>query len=68
MIMNTPTPIETHAHAAVVQLIVRHGDIPAGAPGRILGRYARENPTYVVSFGVKGVIELRGDEIIASAA
>jgi hypothetical protein len=33
-----------------VRLLDRHGDIRSGTPGRILGYFASENPTYVVSF------------------
>jgi hypothetical protein len=65
--MLTPTtPI--HSCAAPVQLIERHGEVPPGARGHIVGRFARENPTYLVSFDVEGLIEVRGDEIVGSAA
>jgi hypothetical protein len=34
-----------------VRLLRSHGDVPSGALGRILGRFAREvGATYVVSF------------------
>jgi hypothetical protein len=61
------TTSRTHLSAAVVRLIERHGEVPSGALGRVVGRFARENPTYIVSFPVGGVIEVRGDEIVASA-
>jgi hypothetical protein len=52
---------------AVVRLVEPHGNVPAGASGRIVGRYARSSdPTYVVSFGGRdqGVTtEVRADEI-----
>jgi hypothetical protein len=68
--MNPVTPTQiTHLKAAAVRLIERHGDICSGTLGRIVGRYARENPTYLVSFdGTDGVTEVRGDEIAASSA
>jgi hypothetical protein len=67
MTTNPPTPI-VHLCAAAVQLIARHGDVRSGALGHIVGRFARENPTYLVSFGDDGVLEVRGDEIVAYAA
>ena len=64
--MLTPTnPV--HERAASVRLIERHGEVPPGAHGHIVGRFARENPTYLVSFDVEGLIEVRGDEIVGSA-
>ena len=67
MTPTTPTP-NVHLRTAVVQLIARHGDVRAGTLGHIIGRFARENPTYLVSFGADGVIEVRADEIVSSAA
>ena len=67
MIPITPTPI-VHLRTAAVQLIARHGDVRSGTRGHIIGRFARENPTYLVSFGADGVIEVRGDELVAYAA
>jgi len=49
MIPNTPTPI-VHLRTAAVQLVGRHGDVRSGTLGHIIGRFARENPTYLVSF------------------
>ena len=68
MIPNTPTPPIVHLRTAAVQLVARHGDVRSGSLGHIIGRFARENPTYLVSFGTDGVIEVRADEIVASAA
>jgi hypothetical protein len=66
--MNTTTPIQiVHLKNADVRLIERHGDVRSGALGHIVGRFARENPTFVVSFdGTDGVTEVRGDEITAA--
>ena len=51
MIINLPTPALTEFHQNDnVRLLHRHGDIRSGTVGRILGRFARETPTYVVSF------------------
>jgi hypothetical protein len=50
----------------VVRLIEPHGDVLAGASGRVVGRYARSDPTYLVNFGGHdpGVTaEVRADEI-----
>jgi len=67
MTPHAPTPTETYLRAAAVRLIDRHGKVPSGAIGHIVGRFARENPTYIVSFAAD-VIEVRGDEIVGSAA
>jgi hypothetical protein len=67
MTPNTPTPI-VHLRSATVQLVGRHGDVRSGTLGHIIGRFARENPTYLVSFGSDGVIEVRGDELVPAAA
>jgi hypothetical protein len=62
-----PTPVPTFLPPALVRLLERHGDVPAHSLGRIIGRFAREKPTYIVNFGLAGVIEVRGDEILAAA-
>ena len=67
MIPNTPAPT-VHLRTAAVRLVARHGDVRSGTLGHIIGRFARETPTYLVSFGTDGVIEVRGDEIVAYAA
>ena len=64
---NAHTRVDTHPHAGAVRLLDRHGKVPSGALGRVVGRFARDNPTYIVSFSAD-VIEVRGDEIIATAA
>jgi hypothetical protein len=52
-----------------VRLLERHGDHAAGAFGQIVGRFARLHPTWVVSFeGESPCVEVRGDEIVLSAA
>lgn len=49
--INIPTPALTEFHRNDnVRLLHRHGNIRSGTVGRILGRFARETPTYVVSF------------------
>jgi hypothetical protein len=67
--MNTITPTHiVHLSTAAVRLLERHGDVRSGTLGHIIGRFARENPSYIVSFdGVDGVTEVRGDEIVSSA-
>jgi hypothetical protein len=59
--------VEAHLQSASVRLLDRHGKVPSGALGRIVGRFARDDPTYIVSFSAE-VIEVRGDEIAAWAA
>ena len=58
---------DTHPSSSAVRLIERHGNVPSGTLGRVIGRFARENPTYLVSFRKEGVLELRGDEIASAA-
>jgi hypothetical protein len=49
----------------IVRLLNRHGELPSGAAGHIVGWFAREEPTYVVSFdrGPPCVV-VRSDEIV----
>jgi hypothetical protein len=49
-----------------VRLLDRHGDLPSGAVGRIIGSFARPVPAYVVNFERQefGVLEVRPDEIV----
>ena len=65
---NTPTPDLTEFHANDnVRLLRRHGNIRSGTLGRILGRFARETPTYVVSFEgdeVRVAADIHFDEIV----
>jgi hypothetical protein len=67
MPLSAPTPLEFQLHDAV-RLVERVGNVPTGALGRVLGRFARTNPTYVVSFAEHGVLELRAAEILAVSA
>ena len=49
----TPTHITALSAFSIndlVRLLDRHGDIRSGTLGRILGHFASEKPTYVVSF------------------
>jgi hypothetical protein len=49
----------------VVRLLDRHGELPSGAAGHIVGWFAREEPTYVVSFdGRQPCVVVRSDEIV----
>ena len=59
---------DTHPSSSAVRLIERHGTVASGTLGYVIGRFARENPTYLVNFRADGVLELRGDEIAAIAA
>jgi hypothetical protein len=48
-----------------VRLLARLGDLPSGAAGRIIGRFARSEPTYVVAFrGELPCVEVRSDQIV----
>jgi hypothetical protein len=52
-----------------VRLLVRHGDLPAGAIGRIVGWFARSNPTYVVRFAeANPCVEVLPAEIVRAEA
>jgi hypothetical protein len=46
----TSTPSTAFGLNDTVRLLNRHGDITSGTVGRILGHFACESPTYVVSF------------------
>jgi hypothetical protein len=47
-----------------VRLLGSHGKHPSGSLGRIVGRFAREDPTWVVSFSAtEPCIEVRSDRI-----
>ena len=54
--------------ATTVQLTRPHGDVRPGTLGRIIGRFARDKPTYLVNFGAEGVIEVSDDEITKAQA
>ena len=48
-----------------VQILDGHGDLPAGAIGRVIGWFARSEPTYLVSFGVQvPCVQVRSDQIV----
>jgi len=54
---------ELHIHAAV-RLLNRHGDVPAGARGQIIGEFvAITELAYVVDFGKHGVVDVESHEI-----
>ena len=61
--MNAPIHIEFRRNDDV-RLLHHHGDIRSGTCGRVLGRFARSTPTYVVSFDEHGVVELCDHEIV----
>ena len=64
-LMDASVNNEFHQNDAV-RLLDRHGDLPSGAAGRIIGWFARSEPTYVVSFGRDHrCVELRSDAIVA---
>jgi hypothetical protein len=52
----------------LIRLIGPHGDHAAGANGHIIGRFARTDPTWLVSFGGGPCVEVRADEIALVAA
>jgi hypothetical protein len=69
LLTRTPSPKsalpEFHLNDAV-RLLVGHGDVPAGAVGRILGKFPRRHDsTYAVCFIDKriSVLEVRANEI-----
>jgi hypothetical protein len=67
--MTTVAPTETvFLRTGTVRLTERQGDVGSGALGYVIGKFARETPTYLVSFGNAGVIEVRGDKIVSAAA
>ena len=66
--MNAVTSTEpVYLRTGIVRLVERHGDIGAGTEGYLIGKFARETPTYLVSFG-SSVVEVRGEEIVSAAA
>ena len=64
----TPTTEVVYLRTGTVQLIERHGDVGPGTVGYLIGKFARESPTYLVDFPTAGVLEVRGEEIVATAA
>ncbi len=66
--MNAVTRTEpVYLRTGTIRLVERHGDIGPGTEGYLIGKFARESPTYLVSFG-SSVVEVRGDEIVPVAA
>ena len=66
--MNALTSTEpVFLRTGIVRLAESHGDIGAGTEGYLIGKFARENPTYLVSFG-SSVVEVRGEELVSAAA
>lgn len=62
---NLPLPFRTNDP---VRLVECHRNHPAGATGRIVGRFARTDPTWLVSFpDAEPSIEVRGDQIVLAA-
>ena len=62
----TSTPSDEFHQNDIVRLLNQHGDIASGTVGRILGRFASEKPTYVVSFegdSVRIVGDVRFEEV-----
>ena len=67
--MNAVTPTETvYLRTGTVRLIEAHGDVGPETLGYLVGKFAREEPTYLVSFGGARVLEVRGDEFVSAAA
>ena len=67
--MNENTPTETvFLRTGTVRLVERHGDIGPGTVGHLVGRFARKEPTYLVSFGSACVLEVPGEDIVPVAA
>jgi hypothetical protein len=64
----SPTTEPVYLRTGTVRLVERHGDVGPGTVGYLIGKFARKTPTYLVSVPTAGVIEVRGDEIVAAAA
>lgn len=63
----TPTTEVVYLRTGTVRLVERHADVGSGTVGYLIGKFA-QSPIYLVDFGTAGVIEVRGDEIVAAAA
>ena len=62
-LIHTSELTEFRANDAV-QLVDRLGDLPSGTAGRIVGWFARSEPTYVVSFeGKQRCVEVHAAQI-----
>jgi hypothetical protein len=57
-----------YLRTGTVRLTERQGEFGSGTLGYVIGKFARETPTFLVSFGNAGVIEVRGDKIVSAAA
>ncbi|HEX4930142.1 MAG TPA: hypothetical protein VFV62_05470 [Gaiellaceae bacterium] len=67
-LIDTSKITEFHPNDAV-QLLDRLGDLPSGAAGRIVGWFARSEPTYVVSFeGRQRCVEVHADQVELTTA
>jgi hypothetical protein len=64
----TSTTEVVYLRTGTVRLVERHGDVGPGTVGHLIGKFAREEPTYLVSFGPTCVIEVHEDEIVSAAA
>jgi hypothetical protein len=60
-----PAPVQFELNAAV-RLLDRHGDVPSGSLGRVIGSLPCVGPVYVVSFVAETVCvrDVRSDEIV----
>ena len=61
-----PAPVQFEINAAV-RLLDRHGDVPSGSLGRVIGALRNIGPpVYVVSFVAEAVCvrDVRSDEIV----
>jgi hypothetical protein len=66
--MNAVTDTEpVFLRTGTIRLVENHGDIAAGTEGYLVGKFARESDTYLVSFG-SSVVEVRDDEFVSAAA
>ena len=66
--MNAVTPTEpVFLRTGTVRLVERHGEVAPGTTGYLIGKFAREHPTYLVSFS-GSLVEVPGDEIVSAAA
>jgi len=66
--MNAVTPTEpVYLRTGAIRLVERHGDFGVGTEGYLIGKFARQSTTYLVSLG-GSVVEVRDDEIVSAAA
>jgi hypothetical protein len=65
-VLTAPAPVQFELNAAV-RLLDRHGDVPSGSLGRVIGALPSPgSPVYVVSFVAEAVCvrDVRSDEIV----